>query len=88
MSLATGNLWWNAMKRRCLLVILPLLLLLGGLLLVPSVRWPLYGWLRGVAFYTGMATTTCPDTSVLEHCLSDGAHVRGRWLVDLVLRKE
>jgi hypothetical protein len=42
------------MKRRRLLLLLLLLLLLGGLLLVPSVRWPIYGWLRGEAFYQGM----------------------------------
>lgn len=39
------------MKRRRLLLILLLVLLLGSLLLVPSVRWPVYGWLRGEAFY-------------------------------------
>jgi HEAT repeat protein len=44
-------------KRRRLLTVLLLLLLLGGLLLVPSVRWPIYGWLRGEAFYQGMPTS-------------------------------
>ncbi|OAI46023.1 hypothetical protein AYO44_12130 [Planctomycetaceae bacterium SCGC AG-212-F19] len=34
-----------------------LLLLVGSLLLVPSVRWPIYGWLRGEAFYQGMPTS-------------------------------
>jgi len=34
-----------------------LLLLLGGLLLVPQVRWPIHGWLRGEAFYHGMPTS-------------------------------
>lgn len=42
------------MQRRPLLLILLLLFLLGSLLLVPSVRWPVYGWLRGEAFYQGM----------------------------------
>jgi HEAT repeat protein len=45
------------MKRRRLLLPLLLLLLLGGLLLVPQVRWPVYGWLRGEAFYQGMPTS-------------------------------
>jgi hypothetical protein len=45
------------MKRRQLLLTLLLLLLLGGLLLVPQVRWPIYGWLRGEAFYQGMPTS-------------------------------
>lgn len=34
-----------------------LLLLVGGLLLVPSVRWPVFGWLRGEAFYQRMPTS-------------------------------
>src|SRR5579862_9823503 len=42
------------MKRCRLLLVLLLLLPLGGLLLVPSVRWPVYSWLRGEAFYQGM----------------------------------
>ena len=45
------------MKRRRLLLALALLLFVVGLLLVPSVRWPLYGWLRGEAFYQGMPTS-------------------------------
>src|SRR5690242_8106067 len=45
----------KAMKHRWRLwLLLLLLLLLGGLLLVPQVRWPVYGWLRGEAFYQGM----------------------------------
>jgi hypothetical protein len=45
----------NVMKRRWLPWLpLVLLLLVGGLLLVPQVRWPAYGWLRGEAFYQGM----------------------------------
>ena len=36
-------------KCRRLLLILVLMLLVGTLLLVPSVRWPIYGWLRGEA---------------------------------------
>src|SRR5271163_2236778 len=45
------------MKRRRLILILLPLLLLTSLLLVPSVRWPVYGWLRGEAFYRGMPTS-------------------------------
>src|SRR5579862_4720093 len=45
------------MTRRWFLLILLLLLLLGSLLLVPSVRWPVYGWLRGEAFYQGKPTS-------------------------------
>jgi hypothetical protein len=41
-------------RRRRLLLILPLL---SGLLLLPQVRWPVYGWLRGEAFYQGMPTS-------------------------------
>jgi hypothetical protein len=29
----------------------------------------------------------CEDEQILSHCLSDGAHVRGCWVVDLVLGK-
>jgi hypothetical protein len=48
----------KAMKRRWrLLLVLLLLLVLGGMLLLPSVRWPIYGWLRGEAFYQGMPTS-------------------------------
>src|SRR5271154_6264238 len=41
--------------RLCLVLLL--LLLVSGLLLAPSVRWPIYGWLRGEAFYQGMPTS-------------------------------
>jgi hypothetical protein len=48
----------KAMKhRRRILLMLVLLLLVSGLLWVPRVRWPLYGWLRGEAFYRGMPTS-------------------------------
>ena len=30
----------------------------------------------------------CDNTDVLNHCRSDGPHVRGCWVVDLVLGKE
>jgi hypothetical protein len=30
----------------------------------------------------------CADEQVLSHCRSDGPHVRGCWVVDLVLSKE
>ena len=30
----------------------------------------------------------CADEQVLEHCRSEGPHVRGCWVVDLVLGKE
>jgi len=30
----------------------------------------------------------CTDASILEHCRSGGVHVRGCWVVDLVLGKE
>ena len=42
-------------KHRLLLALV--LLLLTGLLLIPSVRWPAYGRLRGEAFYQGMPTS-------------------------------
>jgi hypothetical protein len=29
----------------------------------------------------------CADESILSHCRSDGPHVRGCWVVDLVLGK-
>jgi HEAT repeat protein len=42
-------------KRRWRLLLgLVLLLVVSGLLLVPQVRWPLYGWLRGEPFCDGM----------------------------------
>jgi hypothetical protein len=30
----------------------------------------------------------CPDEQVIGHCRSEGPHVRGCWVVDLVLGKE
>jgi hypothetical protein len=30
----------------------------------------------------------CADEQILEHCRSNGPHVRGCWVVDLVLGKE
>ncbi|MBP3959834.1 hypothetical protein J8F10_31690 [Gemmata sp. G18] len=30
----------------------------------------------------------CDNTDVLDHCRSEGPHVRGCWVVDLVLGKE
>lgn len=30
----------------------------------------------------------CEDADVLSHCRSDGLHVRGCWVVDLLLGKE
>jgi hypothetical protein len=30
----------------------------------------------------------CDDEQVLSHCRSEGPHVRGCWVVDLVLGKE
>lgn len=46
------------MKRRWrLLISLALLLLLCGLFLLPQVRWPIYGWLRGEVFYQGRPTS-------------------------------
>lgn len=44
-------------QKRRLLLVLASLLILSGLFLVPSVRWPVYGWLRGEAFYQGMPTS-------------------------------
>jgi hypothetical protein len=44
-------------KRCRLFLVLVLLLMVSGLLLLPQVRWPLYGWLRGEAFYQGMPTS-------------------------------
>ena len=36
---------------------LAFLLQVSGLLLIPSVRWPLHGWIRGEAFYQRMPTS-------------------------------
>jgi hypothetical protein len=44
-------------QRPRLFLVVVLVFLVGGLLLVPSVRWPIYGWLRGEAFYQGMPTS-------------------------------
>jgi hypothetical protein len=46
----TVRMYWMKHRRR-LFLLLVLLLLIGGAFLVPSVRWPIYGWLRGEAFY-------------------------------------
>jgi hypothetical protein len=32
--------------------------------------------------------TGCADEQILDHCRGDGSHVRGCWVVDLVLGKE
>ncbi len=54
--------------RRKLFLLLVLLLLMGGLLLVPEVRWPVHGWLRGEVFYqAGVSSYPCP---VLTGCRS------------------
>jgi hypothetical protein len=44
-------------RRWRLWLTLGLLLLLGSLALVPSVRWRVVGWVRGEAFYQGRPTT-------------------------------
>jgi hypothetical protein len=49
---ARRDLRLKAVKRRWQLRLS--LLLLCGLLLLPQVRWPVYGWLRGEAAYQGM----------------------------------
>ncbi|OAI46022.1 hypothetical protein AYO44_12125 [Planctomycetaceae bacterium SCGC AG-212-F19] len=41
-------------RHKRLFLVLLLLPVVGGLLLMPSVRWPVYGWLRGEVFYQGM----------------------------------
>jgi hypothetical protein len=41
------------MKRRCVLLSFTLLFVVSGLLLVPQIHWPIYGWVRGEAFYQG-----------------------------------
>ena len=43
--------------RRRLFLALAFLLQVSGLLLIPSVRWPLHGWMRGEAFYQRMPTS-------------------------------
>jgi hypothetical protein len=30
----------------------------------------------------------CTNTDILDHCRLPGEHVRGCWVVDLILRKE
>ena len=45
------------LKRHRLMLVLGLLFLLGSPLLMPSVRWSVYGWLREEAFYQGMPTS-------------------------------
>ena len=30
----------------------------------------------------------CTDRAILDHCRSEGPHVRGCWVVDLLLGKE
>ena len=30
----------------------------------------------------------CDNADILEHCRGDGPHVRGCWVVDLILEKE
>ncbi len=63
-------------RRRLLLVGLALLLLLSGLLLVRSMRWPIYGWLRGEAFYQGRLFSKSP-ISLVPAAPADFAHLIG-----------
>ena len=67
-----------SLKRRWRLwLLLVLLLVVGGLLLVPQVRWPVYGWLRGEAFYQRMPTSywrneiTRPNYDIEEQSWTD-----------------
>jgi hypothetical protein len=45
------------MSRRLLLRAVLLVVVLAGALALPGVRWPLWGWLRGEAFYKGRPTS-------------------------------
>jgi len=56
------------MKRRwrSWLALLVLLLLVSSLLLVPSVRWAVHGWLKGEAFYQGKPTSYWRE-QILSH---------------------
>lgn len=45
------------MKKLRLVTVFLVLFLVGGLLLLPSVRFPLIGWLKGESFYQGMPTS-------------------------------
>lgn len=48
----------SVVKRLRLLLVLIVALLVGGaLFLLPSVRWPVYGWIKGEAFYEGRPTS-------------------------------
>ena len=47
----------GTMKYGTRLYLMLLVLLVGGLLLMPSIRWPVYGWLRGELFFQGMPTS-------------------------------
>jgi len=85
--------------RRRLWLVLLLLLLVGGLLLVPSVRWPVYGWLRGQAFYQGMPTSwwtkeieeshhyipfvESEDGGTSEWCVETSVSLWDQWLLRL-----
>jgi hypothetical protein len=37
---------------------------------------------------TAMIQAGCDDNAILNHCRSDGPHVRGCWVVDLLLQRE
>jgi hypothetical protein len=45
------------MPKRLLRAVLLLSVVLAGALVVPEVRWPLWGWLRGESFYRGWPTS-------------------------------
>jgi hypothetical protein len=38
--------------------------------------------------YDALLDAGCDDEAVLSHCRSDGPHVRGCWVIDLILGKE
>jgi hypothetical protein len=71
-------------RRRFWLLLALLLLVVGGLLIVPAVRWPIYGWLKGEAFYQGMPTSYWRER-IQNHLEARLARLRGverPWIIE------
>ena len=69
------------LKRRWRLwLCLTLLLLVGGAFLLPMVRWPVIGWVRGEAFYEGRPTSYWRRECQRWHPIKYGSLMATAWI--------